>query len=42
MRRHPVIGCELLKDTSGVSPEILDGVKGTTTNIWTVLVIPTG
>ena len=27
MRRHPVIGCELLKDTSGVSPEILDGVR---------------
>jgi putative nucleotidyltransferase with HDIG domain len=27
MRRHPVIGYELLKDISGVSPEILDGVK---------------
>ena len=27
MRRHPVIGCELLKDTSGVSPEIFDGVR---------------
>lgn len=27
MRRHPAIGCELLKDTSGVSPEILDGVR---------------
>ena len=27
MRRHPVIGYELLKDTSGVSPEILDGVR---------------
>ncbi len=27
MRRHPIIGCELLKDTSGVSPEILDGVR---------------
>jgi len=27
MRRHPVIGCKLLKDTSGVSPEILDGVR---------------
>jgi putative nucleotidyltransferase with HDIG domain len=27
MRRHPIIGCELLKDTLGVSPEILDGVR---------------
>jgi putative nucleotidyltransferase with HDIG domain len=27
MRRHPVIGYELLKDTAGVSPEILDGVR---------------
>jgi putative nucleotidyltransferase with HDIG domain len=27
MRRHPVIGYELLKDISGISPEILDGVK---------------
>jgi HD-GYP domain-containing protein (c-di-GMP phosphodiesterase class II) len=27
MRRHPVIGHELLKDISGISPEILDGVK---------------
>ena len=27
MRRHPVIGYELLKDTPGVSPEILDGVR---------------
>jgi putative nucleotidyltransferase with HDIG domain len=27
MRRHPVIGYELLKDIEGVSPEILDGVR---------------
>ena len=27
MRRHPVIGWDLLKHTSGVSPEILDGVR---------------
>jgi putative nucleotidyltransferase with HDIG domain len=27
LRRHPVIGYELLKDISGISPEILDGVK---------------
>ena len=27
MRRHPVIGYELLKDVSGVGPEILDGVR---------------
>ena len=27
MRRHPVIGYDLLKDTPGVSPEILDGVR---------------
>jgi putative nucleotidyltransferase with HDIG domain len=27
MRRHPVIGYELLKDITGVSPEILDGVR---------------
>jgi putative nucleotidyltransferase with HDIG domain len=27
MRRHPVIGYELLKDIQGISPEILDGVK---------------
>jgi putative nucleotidyltransferase with HDIG domain len=27
MRRHPVIGYELLKDISDVSPEILDGVR---------------
>jgi len=27
MRRHPVIGYELLKDISCVSPEILDGVR---------------
>jgi putative nucleotidyltransferase with HDIG domain len=27
MRRHPVIGYELLKDLPGISPEILDGVK---------------
>jgi putative nucleotidyltransferase with HDIG domain len=27
MRRHPVIGYELLKDISGISPEILNGVK---------------
>jgi putative nucleotidyltransferase with HDIG domain len=27
MRRHPVIGYELLKDIRGISPEILDGVK---------------
>src|ERR1019366_3963210 len=27
MRRHPVIGYDLLKDISGISPEILDGVR---------------
>ncbi len=27
MRRHPTIGYELLKDLSGISPEILDGVR---------------
>jgi putative nucleotidyltransferase with HDIG domain len=27
MRRHPVIGFELLKDIPGVSPEILDGIR---------------
>jgi putative nucleotidyltransferase with HDIG domain len=27
MRRHPVIGYELLKGLSGISPEILDGVR---------------
>src|ERR1700686_5164003 len=27
MRRHPVIGYELLKDLTGVSPEVLDGVR---------------
>ena len=27
MRRHPVIGYELLKNISGISPEILDGVR---------------
>jgi putative nucleotidyltransferase with HDIG domain len=27
MRRHPVIGHELLKDISGINPEILDGVR---------------
>lgn len=27
MRRHPAIGYELLKDLSGISPEILDGVR---------------
>jgi putative nucleotidyltransferase with HDIG domain len=27
MRRHPVIGHELLKDIAGISPEILDGVR---------------
>ena len=27
MRRHPVIGYELLKDISGISPQILDGVR---------------
>jgi putative nucleotidyltransferase with HDIG domain len=27
MRRHPVIGYELLKDLSDISPEILDGVR---------------
>jgi putative nucleotidyltransferase with HDIG domain len=27
MRRHPVIGYQLLKDISGISPEILDGVR---------------
>ena len=27
MRRHPVIGYELLRDIVGISPEILDGVR---------------
>jgi putative nucleotidyltransferase with HDIG domain len=27
MKRHPVIGYELLKDLPGISPEILDGVR---------------
>ena len=27
MRRHPVIGYELLKNISHISPEILDGVR---------------
>lgn len=27
MRRHPMIGYELLKDIPGISPEILDGVR---------------
>ncbi len=27
MKRHPVIGYELLKDLSGISPDILDGVR---------------
>jgi putative nucleotidyltransferase with HDIG domain len=27
MRRHPVIGYELLKDISAIAPEILDGVR---------------
>ena len=27
MRRHPIIGYELLKNISGISPEILDGVR---------------
>ena len=27
MRRHPVIGYELLKDIAGIGPEILDGVR---------------
>jgi HD-GYP domain-containing protein (c-di-GMP phosphodiesterase class II) len=27
MKRHPVIGCELLKDLPGISPAILDGVR---------------
>jgi len=27
MKRHPVIGYELLKDLSGISPEVLDGVR---------------
>jgi putative nucleotidyltransferase with HDIG domain len=27
MKRHPAIGCELLKDLPGISPEILDGVR---------------
>jgi putative nucleotidyltransferase with HDIG domain len=27
MRRHPVIGYELLKDIPGISPELLDGVR---------------
>jgi HD-GYP domain-containing protein (c-di-GMP phosphodiesterase class II) len=27
MRRHPVIGYELLKDIPDISPEILDGVR---------------
>ena len=27
MKRHPVIGYELLKDIPGINPEILDGVR---------------
>ncbi len=27
MKRHPVIGHELLKDLAGISPEVLDGVR---------------
>lgn len=27
MKRHPVIGYELLKDIAGITPEILDGVR---------------
>jgi HD-GYP domain-containing protein (c-di-GMP phosphodiesterase class II) len=27
MKRHPVIGYELLKDLSGISAEVLDGVR---------------
>ena len=27
MKRHPVIGYELLKDLAGISPEVLDGVR---------------
>jgi HD-GYP domain-containing protein (c-di-GMP phosphodiesterase class II) len=27
MRRHPVIGYELLKDIPNISPEVLDGVR---------------
>lgn len=27
MKRHPVIGHELLKDLQGISPEVLDGVR---------------
>ena len=27
MKRHPVIGYELLKDLPGISPEVLDGVR---------------
>ena len=27
MRQHPVIGYELLKDLSDISPEVLDGVR---------------
>jgi putative nucleotidyltransferase with HDIG domain len=27
MKRHPVLGSELLKDLPGISPEILDGVR---------------
>lgn len=27
MKRHPVIGHELLKDIQGISPEVLDGVR---------------
>jgi putative nucleotidyltransferase with HDIG domain len=27
LKRHPVIGYELLKDISGIAPEILDGVR---------------
>ena len=27
MKRHPVIGYELLKDIPGISPEVLDGVR---------------
>lgn len=27
MKRHPIVGCELLQDLADISPEVLDGVR---------------
>ena len=41
IQRHPAIGYDLLKGVSGISPEILDGVR-IITNISMVPAIGTG